>query len=259
MMKILAIIGSPRKGETVQAVQRVEQKMKSLGEVDFEYLWLKDSNLKDCLGCHVCITHGEEKCPLKDDTALIEKKILEADGIIFATPVYALSVTALMKKLFDHFAYLWHRPKFFGKYVMAVASGGGQFKETLDYIKLNARSIGMVYVNQVGVPHFDALTPAMRQRVARDVDQTAETFYRAVAKKRIPAPALDDLIRFRVWRLNALAGGETLVRDRQYWEDNHLFTRDYYYDTPLNGVNVLVARLMEKVIRIFLHRVYVGY
>jgi multimeric flavodoxin WrbA len=258
-MKILAIIGSPRKGETYHAVQMVEQKLKSLGEVEFEYLWLKDANLKDCLGFHVCIMRGEEKCPLKDDTAAIEAKIMAADGIIFASPVYALSVTALMKKLLDHFCYLWHRPKFFGKYVMVVVSGGGQFKETFDYLKLNAGSLGMIFVNSVGVPHFDSLLPKMQQKVSCEVDQAAETFYRRVAAKKLPSPALYDLIRFRVWRLNAIAGGDTLQRDRQYWLDNGLFERDYYYEVPINPVYKLIARIMEKVIRQFLRGVYTGY
>jgi multimeric flavodoxin WrbA len=45
-MKILAVIGSPRKGNTYKVVQLIEQKMKELGEIDFEYLFLKDIGLK---------------------------------------------------------------------------------------------------------------------------------------------------------------------------------------------------------------------
>ena len=258
-MKILAIIGSPHRGETYQAVQMVEEKLKSLGEVDFEYLWLKDANLKDCTGCHVCIKQGEEKCPLKDDTAVIEQKIMEADGIIWASPVYVLSVSALMKKLFDHFAYMWHRPRFFGKYVMALASGGGQFKETFDIIKLNSVSLGMNFVNSLGVPHFESLQPDMQKRVHNDIDKAARTFYRTVAAGKQPSPGLGDLIRFRVWRINAIACADTLTRDHRYWMENNLFNRDYYYDVAINPLYKGVARLMEQVIRLFLKKVYVGY
>jgi hypothetical protein len=34
MRRVLAIIGSPHKGETVKAVQRLEDEMKALGDVD---------------------------------------------------------------------------------------------------------------------------------------------------------------------------------------------------------------------------------
>lgn len=45
-MKILVIMGSPRKGNTYRAAQRIEDVMRSLGDVEFEYLMLKDVGLK---------------------------------------------------------------------------------------------------------------------------------------------------------------------------------------------------------------------
>ena len=47
--------------------------MKSLGEVEFEYLFLKDAKLRPCLGCYACMALGEDKCPLRDDRAAIEE------------------------------------------------------------------------------------------------------------------------------------------------------------------------------------------
>ncbi len=46
-----------------------------------------------------------ERCPLMDDRERIEKQILASDGVIFASPVFAMNVTALMKKFLDRFAY----------------------------------------------------------------------------------------------------------------------------------------------------------
>jgi len=43
--------------------------MKKQGEVEFDYLFLRDQNLKLCKGCFVCVTRGENLCPLKDDRA----------------------------------------------------------------------------------------------------------------------------------------------------------------------------------------------
>jgi multimeric flavodoxin WrbA len=53
-MKILTIMGSPRKGNTYRAVRRIEENMKAMGDVEFEYLWLKDAGLAECKGCTVC-------------------------------------------------------------------------------------------------------------------------------------------------------------------------------------------------------------
>jgi multimeric flavodoxin WrbA len=51
-MKILVIKESPRKGNAYQATKKVEESMQSLGNVEFEYLMLKDTNLSQCHGCY---------------------------------------------------------------------------------------------------------------------------------------------------------------------------------------------------------------
>lgn len=114
-MKILVIMGSPRKGNTYRATKKIEKSMQSMGSVEFEYLMLKDTDLSQCRGCFVCFTKGEDHCPCKDDAPVIEQKMHSADGVIFATPVYGMNVSALMKLFIDRFSYIFHRPRFFDK------------------------------------------------------------------------------------------------------------------------------------------------
>ena len=49
---------------------------------------------------------------IKDDALMIREEMLNADGLIFVSPVYAHQVTALMKNFIDRFAYVLHRPCF---------------------------------------------------------------------------------------------------------------------------------------------------
>ena len=111
-MRILVIMGSPRKGNTYRAVKKIEEYMRSMDNVEFEYLMLKDANLLQCRGCYVCLAKGEEYCPCKDEAPLIEQKMHAADGVIFASPVYGMNVSALMKIFVDRFSYIFHRPRF---------------------------------------------------------------------------------------------------------------------------------------------------
>jgi multimeric flavodoxin WrbA len=258
-MKILAILGSPRKGESYWGAQQVEKQLTTHPDVEFEYVWLRDLNIKDCLGCHACIFKGEEKCPLKDDTALLQQKMMEADAVIFTSPVYALQVSALLKKPIDHFAYLWHRPRFFGKYAMALVSGGGQFKETLDYIKLNVRMWGYTYVTGIGVAHPDALVPKRREQLNKDLKAAAEKFYLAIASQRHPSPDLYEMIRYRVWRINAKCLKESNPTDHAYWAEKGWFNKSYYVDRPVFFLKTIAADVMEKIIHRFLQTVYQGY
>jgi len=72
-MKILAILGSPKgKGAGHKIVKKIEERIKAISDVEFEYLFLKDANLKLCTGCYNCMAKGEDTCPLKDDRAAIE-------------------------------------------------------------------------------------------------------------------------------------------------------------------------------------------
>lgn len=258
-MKILVIMGSPRKGETYAAVQKVEAQMKTLGEVEFDYLWLKDTNLGQCRGCHACIRFGEQKCPLKNDRAEIEARMSAADGVILATPVYAQHVSALMKTMIDQFSFMWHRPRFFGKFAMGISSGGAQFKETLGYLKQNAKCWGFTWVTGLGVLHAESLVPKARQKLERETNKAAHEFYNTVLTGRTPGPTLFDLIWFRMWRINANAAKDYIPCDYQYWTDKGWFKQDYYTSHHINVAQRLFASFMEKFISKIMRSIYLGY
>lgn len=259
-MKILAIVGSPRgKGKTYQAVQRVEEELRALDEVDFEYVHLKDVNLDECRGCHLCCTRGEDLCPLDNDRAALEAKMGAADGVILASPVYAQQVTWLMKKFIDLYAYMWHRPRLFGVKMMGVTTGGGQFKETLSYLAQNARAWGAQPVAEVGVPHMDSLTPRFRAKTERSIAKAAQRFHRALQGPKHPSPRLGDLMWFRMWRINARVNEEALPADHAYWMEHGWFEADYYYPASIGPFKRAVAYAGEKALRLFMRQVYVGY
>ena len=96
--------------------------MKCMDDVTFEYLFLKDVDLKMCRGCFSCVIKGEDFCPIKDDRAKIEDKMLKSDGVIFVTPCYCQNVSALLKNFIDRFSYVFHRPRFFNQKAMALAT-----------------------------------------------------------------------------------------------------------------------------------------
>lgn len=131
-MKLLAICGSPRKGNTSNALKLIRD---AFPGIDFEILHLIDLDFKLCKGCYTCVLKGESKCPLKDDRDLIPEKMAEADGLILASPVYSHMVSALIKNFFDRFGYLAHRPLFFHKFAMSMVTYSGYgAEEALKYM-----------------------------------------------------------------------------------------------------------------------------
>jgi len=153
-VKILVILGSPRKGNTYRACTLIEETMKTYGDMVFEYLMLRDADLAKCTGCFVCFLKGEEHCPRKDDAPGIEQKMHDADGVIFASPVYGMNVSGLMKVFVDRFSYIFHRPRFFEKKALLLTTTGALgHKDVLKYLDLVARIWGFEVVDPRGTHH----------------------------------------------------------------------------------------------------------
>ena len=98
-MKVLGISCSPRRGGNTEIlVGEALAGAKDYG-ADVELVLLCDKNITPCDGCDSCTTTG--KCRIEDDMQALYSKLLEADGVIFGTPVYFWSVTAQAKILID--------------------------------------------------------------------------------------------------------------------------------------------------------------
>ena len=98
-MKILGISCSPRKHGNTEIL--VEEALSAVDGQDIktELMTVWDKNIKPCEGCFSCQKTG--KCRIKDDMHIIHDKLIEADGIIFGTPVYFFSAAAQAKILID--------------------------------------------------------------------------------------------------------------------------------------------------------------
>jgi len=97
-MKVLGICGSPREGNTEYYINVVLDELKNKG-FDTELVRLKDKKIEQCTGCYECVKN--KKCVLQDDFHEIMNKMIEADGIIFGSPVYNGSITPRLKALLD--------------------------------------------------------------------------------------------------------------------------------------------------------------
>lgn len=98
-MKVLAICGSPRmKGNCdVLCDQFLKGAQRSNHEV--EKIRLSDYHIQPCLACYGC--KKTKKCVVKDDMDIILTKMIDADVIVLATPVYFYSMSAQMKMMID--------------------------------------------------------------------------------------------------------------------------------------------------------------
>ena len=96
-MKIVIINGSARKGNTLTAINAFIKGAAEKNEI--EVIAPDKLHISPCKGCGACQCH--KGCVDQDDTNPTINKLVEADMILFATPVYWWGMTAQLKQVID--------------------------------------------------------------------------------------------------------------------------------------------------------------
>lgn len=170
MKNILILSSSPRRGGNSDTL--CDEFMR--GAIDegnaVEKIFLGDKTIKYCTGCSTCSLHGKP-CPQKDDMPEILDKMVAADIIMMATPVYFYTMSAQMKTLIDRCCgrYTEMTSKEFCFIVTAAENAQAKMERTIDTFQgfldcLDHATIkGIIY--GLGVWHSGEInhTPTMQQ------------------------------------------------------------------------------------------------
>lgn len=98
--KITVITGSPRKnGNSMKMVAAFVQAAEAGGHMVTQ-INAADLKLQGCRACETCYRTGKP-CSFDDDFNAIAPKILEADAVVFAMPVYWYSMPSQIKAVID--------------------------------------------------------------------------------------------------------------------------------------------------------------
>ena len=145
-IKVLGISTSPRvDGNSDLLLRQALAGAESTG-AEIEYISLRDLNIAPCIECNSCYKSGA--CVVDDDYQMLSSKMLESDRLIFATPIFFMTVCAQAKALIDRCQCLWAH-----KYVlkqpllttgrdrraMVIAVGGTKSKKMFESIRLTAK------------------------------------------------------------------------------------------------------------------------
>lgn len=98
-MKVLAVSASPRSGGNSDIL--CDQFLKGAAESghETEKISIGHKNIHPCMACYGC--RKTKVCVSKDDMGEVLEKLMGADVIILATPVYFYSMSAQMKAFID--------------------------------------------------------------------------------------------------------------------------------------------------------------
>ncbi|KKI00307.1 FMN reductase [Methanosarcina sp. 1.H.T.1A.1] len=101
-MKVVAFNGSPRKGgNTASLIEHVFSELEKEG-IETEMVQLGGKSIHGCIACMKCFENMDRRCVIdKDIVNECIEKMIEADGIILASPTYFADLTPELKALID--------------------------------------------------------------------------------------------------------------------------------------------------------------
>jgi multimeric flavodoxin WrbA len=106
-MKIVGIVGSPRKNGNTEILMNEALKVAREAGFETEMFLMSQKQVAPCDACGTCFEVGD--CVVQDDMQGLYAMLEKADGVIFGSPVYFGSVSAQMKAIMDRMFALMRR------------------------------------------------------------------------------------------------------------------------------------------------------
>ena len=131
MKNVLILEGSPRlNGNSCLLSNEFARGAESAGH-HVEKLLVSHKKIGGCLGCNACYRNGGS-CVQKDDMQEVREKMLAADVIVLASPIYFYSMSAQMKTVVDRTYAFFSQLK--GKtfdFIITCAATDASYTETM--------------------------------------------------------------------------------------------------------------------------------
>ena len=164
-MKILGIWGSPRKGGNSDILLNAFLDGARGAGAEVERIALRETKITPCLEIYHCFKDGT--CPIKDDMLPLYDKLLAADVVVLASPIFFYSVSAQAKAMIDRTQALWSR-----RYVLKQDFPGGHRQGVLLCTGATKGRLVFVGARLVAKYFFDAINVRYAAEIlVRGVDE----------------------------------------------------------------------------------------
>ena len=229
-MTITIIHSSPRHNSSSSTIAR--NLASKFDGAEILEIYLQKNNLPYCKGCLLCVTKGMEYCPHKNIILTEKEKILKADLLIVATPVYILHMTGQLKTFIDHFSsmFLMHRPEIsmFKKQLVVVATAAGPvYKHTIEEVSECFTYFGIPKIYSIGTviqaKSFEALSEDKKEKIDSKCNKIARNVNSLYKKGRFHTP-FKSKFNFMIFR--KVQSKVALETDRAYWNANGWFKKN---------------------------------
>lgn len=191
-MKLIAFHGSPRKGGNTETLLAAVLKGAEQAGAGSELIRLCDLDISPCLSCGGCDQTGE--CVVADGMTPLYEKIIAADRIILASPIFFYGITAQAKAFVDRNQALWNRKRLLkekgewpddtGRRGLLVAVAATRGAKVFDGAVLTARyafeAMGVRYAGEFTTRGIDKIGEmAAADKILREAEEAGRNFIKA--------------------------------------------------------------------------------
>lgn len=185
-MRVFSFVASCRGTESVTArfsdlaADRLATHAAKIGEtVEYERIRGDQLSVGFCRSCENCFRKGV--CPLdrSDDLSMLKQKILEADILLFCSPVYAGTMSGMAKAVIDRLAYWMHRGELAGKTAAALVTTSNNFgDETAQQLGFALRMMGAAVAYEGAVSrHIGRVNIHLPNQLDPELDSLSESLF----------------------------------------------------------------------------------
>jgi multimeric flavodoxin WrbA len=168
-MKTVILFGSPRKDGNTHVLVDAFAGVIREKQHDVNVLYLGDLNICPCRGCLSCLEKGE--CPIDDDMEQVRRHIMDAEVVVYATPIYWFAPSAQLKLVMDRsiaFLDADYSSRVRGKKAVTLITCADESHDTcqpaLDMFRKTFELLGMPYAG-----HVEALGCADKGKVGSEM------------------------------------------------------------------------------------------
>lgn len=221
MKKIVALIGSRRKyGNTAGFIRNILNGL-SKEKYSIEYIFPQDFRIFSCSGCGHCFSDIE--CTIKDELPLLQKKILDSDLFIVASPVYVHYMTADLKMVLDRCSWWVHTLRLEGKPIVVLSTcdcnGHRTVIEPLSEIMTFMGGNVIAAVNASQVPNqlndkiwINSVSEEVNKRIMEYIELPPQS--NPFLEKNF-----SNMKQCMLWRNETMKGKEYENKELDYWKE----------------------------------------
>lgn len=232
MKKVLAYVGSRNpKSKGLTYVRELATELAG-EDIEFDIVTAEELTLHPVMGSDAFITGKDDVDDEGGDSGeYIKNKLLEADFIIFTTPVYSHAVSSDFKRLIERLSYWLHIFRLLGKPgISVVAASSNGFMEVQEYVDYVMGSLGIQVVESVILLDRDIKGSDSVERGVQAIKHALGPDY------RIKLSTITEQ-QFRTYQRTYKPLSRELAEPR-YWEEKGWFNYrklQHYVDDVLQG------------------------